>query len=130
MSEDTETTLVPVIAGNSHPAGSMRLRLRCDDRELLLDEQHSSITVGRADNNDVVVRGYLVSRLHARIETGRNNFALIDRSKNGSFVRTTDGQELFICRGSLQLKGEGMIGLGSLPEQGSPHTIRFTCEEV
>jgi hypothetical protein len=28
----------------------------------------------------------------------------------------------------VQLKGEGMIGLGCLPEQDSQHTIHFTCE--
>jgi hypothetical protein len=29
----------------------------------------------------------------------------------------------------MQLKGEGYIGLGKAPEQASPQTIRFTCEE-
>jgi hypothetical protein len=29
-----------------------------------------------------------------------------------------------------QLNGQGMIGLGCLPQPGSPYTIHFTCEEV
>jgi hypothetical protein len=37
---------------------------------------------------------------------------------------------LFIRQDILQLKGQGMIGLGCLPERGSPHTIHFTCEEI
>ena len=108
----------------------MRLRLRFDERELLVDERHSSITIGRAEDNDVVVKGNLISRLHARIEISRNKFVLIDQSTNGTFVQSADGEESFVRRDSLQIKGEGMIGLGRLPEQDSPQTIRFTCEEV
>jgi len=127
---DTETTMVPVIVGYSDSARGMRLRLRSDNRELVVDEHPSSITIGRADENNVVVKGHLSSRLHARIVIGRSNFVLIDQSTNGTFVRTGDGEELFVRQDILQLKGEGMIGLGCLPEQGSQHTIHFTCEEI
>lgn len=128
QSEDV-TSMVPGISIESRPARTIRLRLRCDDRELLVDERHSSITIGRAEDNDVVVKGNLISRLHARIEINRNKFVLIDQSTNGTFVQSADGEESFVRRDSLQIKGQGMIGLGRLPEQGSPTTIRFSCEE-
>jgi len=127
---DVETTRVPEMVGYSDSAHGMRLRLRFDERELVVDERASSITIGRADVNDVVVEGHLSSRLHARIVIGRSNFVLIDQSTNGTFVRTGDGEELFVHQDTLQLKGEGIIGLGCLPEQGSQHTIHFTCEEI
>jgi adenylate cyclase len=130
MRTDTETTMVPVIVGYSDSARGMRLRLRFDDRELVVDERPSSITIGRAEENEVVVKGHLSSRLHARIVIGRSNFVLIDQSTNGTFVQTGDGEEFFIRQDILQLKGQGMIGLGCLPEQGSQHTIHFTCEEI
>jgi hypothetical protein len=130
MGTDTETTMVPVIVGYSDSARGMRLRLRFDDRELLVDERASSITIGRAEVNDVVVKGHLSSRLHARIVIGRSNFVLIDQSANGTFVQTGDGEKSFIRQDILQLKGQGMIGLGCLPEQSSQHTIHFTCEEI
>jgi pSer/pThr/pTyr-binding forkhead associated (FHA) protein len=126
----TETTMVPVIVGYSDSARDMRLRLRFDDRELLVDERVSSITIGRAEVNNVVVKGHLSSRLHARIVIGRSNFVLIDQSTNGTFVQTGDGEALFIRQDILQLKGQGMIGLGCVPEQSSQHTIHFTCEEI
>jgi adenylate cyclase len=113
---------------DSQPRGGVRLHF--DDRELLVDERHSSITIGRAEDNDVVVTRERVSRNHARIEISRNMFVLIDQSTNGTFVQTTAGEKSFTRRGSLQLKGQGMIGLGRRPRQGSSHTIRFTCEEV
>ena len=127
---DTETTMVPVIVGYSDSARGMRLRLRFDDRELVVDERLSSVTIGRADENDVVVKGHLSSRLHARIVIGRSNFVLIDQSTNGTFVQSGDGEALFVSQDILHLKGEGMIGLGCLPEQGSQHTIHFACEAV
>jgi hypothetical protein len=55
---------------------------------------------------------------------------LIDQSTNGTFVQTDGGEEFFIRQDILQLTGQGMIGLGCLPQQGSQHTIHFTCEEI
>jgi adenylate cyclase len=127
---DAETTMVPEMVGYSDSTRGMRLRLRFDKRELVVDERPSNVTIGRADDNDVVVKGHLSSRLHARIVIGRSNFVLIDQSTNGTFVQTGDGEELFVHQDILQLKGQGMIGLGCLPEQGSQHTIHFTCEEI
>ena len=128
------TSMVPGIAGagaaDARSAHPLRLRLRTEERELLVDERHASVTIGRAEDNDVVVKGNLISRLHARIEISRNKFVLVDQSTNGTFVQTADGEEAFVRRDSLQLKGQGMIGLGRLPEQGSPQTIRFNCEEA
>ena len=43
-------------------------------RDLLVDERHSSITIGRAEDNDVVVTRERVSRVHVRIELSRNKF--------------------------------------------------------
>jgi adenylate cyclase len=129
QSEDV-TSMVPAISMNSRPVRLLRLRLRANDRDLVIDEQHSSITIGRAEDNDVVIKGNLISRLHARIEISRNKFVLIDQSTNGTFVQSSDGEESFVRRDSLQIKGQGMIGLGRLPEHGSPQTIRYTCEEV
>jgi len=127
---NTETTMVSVIAGYSDSVRDMRLRLRFDDRELVVDQRASSIAIGRAEENDLVVKGRLSSRLHARIVIGRSNFVLIDQSTNGTFVQTGDGEQFFIRQDIRQLKGQGMIGLGCLPERGSPHTIHFTCEEI
>lgn len=130
MGDDSETTVVPVIAGDWPAPRAMRLRLRFGDHELLVEGRPSSLTIGRADDNDLVVKGHLISRVHARIEISRNTFVLVDQSTNGTFVQTADGEELFARHDSLKLKGQGLIGLGRLPEQGSPGTIRFSCEEV
>ena len=129
---DADTTvIVRGIAGDLRSAHPMRLRLQFSGRELLVDEHHWSITIDRAADNDVVVKGHLISRLHARIEITHNRLIrLLDQSTNGTFVQIADGEGLFIHRDGLQLRGRGLIGLGCLPERDAPHTISFTCEEI
>jgi adenylate cyclase len=123
------TSMVPAIAMASKNGPAVRLRLTFQDRDIVIDDQRPAIAIGRAEDNDVVVKGNLISRLHARIEINRHKFVLIDQSTNGTFVQTDDGDEAFVRRDSLQIKGKGLIGLGKLPEQDSPQTIRFDCEE-
>ena len=116
MGTDTDATVIaPGIAADPRPARGIRLRLQFDNRELLVDERRSSIVIGRAENNDVVMKDHLISRVHARIEISHNRFIrLLDQSTNGTFVQTAEGDELFVRRDSLQIKGRGMIGLGRL----------------
>jgi adenylate cyclase len=95
---------------------------------VVLDEQRAQVVIGRGEDADLVVKGTLISRLHARIESNRNRFLLVDESTNGTFVRSADGEEAFIRRDSLPLTGAGMIGLGAPPEPGAAQTIHFLCE--
>ena len=128
---DDITSMLPSAAISAHEGRrAMRLRLTFDGGEVMLTEQRPNVAIGRADDNDLVIRGNLISRLHARIEINRNKFVLIDQSTNGTFVQAEGGEELFVRRDSVQIKGEGLIGLGRVPERDSPLTIRFYCEEA
>jgi adenylate cyclase len=124
------TSMLPAIAltgrDNRKP---QRLRLSVQDRVLILDESRTQIAIGRADDNDVVIRGNLISRLHARIEFSRNRFTLTDQSTNGTFVQISGEEEAFVRRDSMPIKGQGLIGLGRVPDQDSPLTIHFVCED-
>jgi hypothetical protein len=111
-------------------ASGMCLHLRFDDRELLVDERRSAISIGRGEDNDIVLRTGRASRLHARIEISGNKLVLIDLSANGTYVQTADRKVLFISRDRLQLEARGMIGFGRRPVPGSRHTIHFTCEQT
>lgn len=125
------TSMIPSIAlAGQQGRQQQRLRVRVMGREIVLDAANPRLAFGRADENDVVIRGNLISRTHARIELERNKFVLIDESMNGSFVHTADGEESFVRRDTLPLRGEGMIGLGKAPEADSQQTIHFVCEAV
>jgi hypothetical protein len=123
------TSMVPSISmpGDQKP---VRLRLRYLERELVLDSRdRTSATLGRAEENDLVVRGGLVSRIHARIEAAKNKFVLLDQSTNGTFVHAAAGEEAFLRRDSMYLRGSGTLGLGQIPESDTPHTIEYSCED-
>ncbi len=88
------TSMLPAIALTGRDTRrARRLRLTLQDREFVLDERRTQVAIGRADDNDVVVRGNLISRLHARIEFSRNRFTLTDQSTNGTFVQI-NGEEI------------------------------------
>ena len=128
--DEDVTSMLPAIATITEQHRPIFLRLRYGGKEIRLDDrQRPAATIGRGDENDLVVRGNLVSRLHARIEAGKNHFMLVDESTNGSFVKTASGDEAFVRRDSLQLRGRGLIGFGRAPEGESYHTVEFICEE-
>jgi class 3 adenylate cyclase len=106
-----------------------RLFLRYRDQSVEVNELHSSVVMGRADENDLVVKNTLISRLHARIELRKGNFVLVDQSINGTYVRTSSGEELFVRRDNYPIKGSGIIGLGQRLAPESPDAISFNSEE-
>jgi len=124
------TSMLPAIATITEQYRPFHIKLRYGDKEVVLDDrQRPSLTMGRGQENDLVVKGNLVSRLHARVEAGKNRFMLVDESTNGSFVHTSQGEESFVRRDAIPLKGSGVIGLGRMPEPESFHTIEFFCDD-
>lgn len=123
------TSMVPTIAARDRAPRPQRLRLRYQGQEIVVDEARANVSIGRAEDNDLVVKGNLISRLHARVEISRNKFLLIDQSTNGTFVIGNDGEESFLRRDSMQIRGEGLIGLGRAPDSNSSQVIRYRCEE-
>ena len=98
---------------------------------VVVDEnQQKNINMGRADDNDLVVKGNLISRIHARVEMRRGKFMLIDQSTNGTFLENAlPVRRRFVRRDSSELNGEGIIGLGRVAKPGTPLAIHFICEE-
>lgn len=129
--KEDATSMLPALAlgAVSREHRPKRLRLRVHGQEVIIDDTRTNVVIGRAEESDIVIKGNLISRLHARIELSRNKFMLVDQSTNGTFVTTGNGEEAFVRRDSMQLKGEGLIGLGRAPESGSQQTLRFTCED-
>ena len=124
------TSMLPAIAlANREAHRPKRLRLRFQGEEIVLDDQRTHVTIGRAEDNDITIKGNLISRLHARIEASKARFVLVDQSTNGTFVQGAAGDEQFVRRDSLPITGEGLIGLGRSPERDSLQTIRFVCED-
>ncbi len=123
------TSMLPTIEWESKSRKAGRLTLTFRDTTVVVDERKKSINIGRADDNDLVIKGNLISRIHARIEQRRGRFILIDQSTNGTFLHNVQGDETFVRRDSIELVGEGILGLGKVAKPGAPLSIHFICEE-
>lgn len=127
---DDATSMLPTVAWDRQRSGNpKRLSLRYQGREVTLGEGRKSATLGRADDNDVVVKGNLISRLHARVECSRDRFILVDESTNGTFVQPVAGEEIFVRRDQTLLTGEGVIGLGRAAQPGTALAVHYVVEE-
>lgn len=106
-----------------------KLMLRYRDQQVEVSESNPSVVMGRAEENDLIVKNTLISRLHARVEYRKGNFVLVDQSINGTYVRTSGGEELFVRRDNYPIKGNGIIGLGQRLAPESPDAISFESQE-
>lgn len=125
------TSMLPSIKWTApEPAAPGRLRLRFRGHELVLGEGgKAEASMGRADENDVVIKGNLISRVHARIDMRKNRFVLVDESTNGTFIQPDGGEEVYVRRDSAELAGSGVIGMGRVAARGTPLAIEYSCEQ-
>jgi len=127
--EDITSVLqVPALLGAARTRAA-RLCVALQDQQVTLSDERPALHLGRAEGNDLMVPGSLVSRLHARIEAGKGSFQFIDQSTNGSFVRPDGGDVVFVRRDAMTLIGTGAIGLGREPSDDDPGTLRYRCED-
>jgi class 3 adenylate cyclase len=117
-------TIMRVPWATQHSAGG-RLVFTAGGTRLELGEGHPSLTIGRADQNDLVLRQPVVSRLHARIEYRNGRFVLTDLSANGTYVVADSGGSNYVHRDSQDLSGSGTLGLGEPVSPESLTRVRF-----
>jgi class 3 adenylate cyclase len=126
---DEATSMLPTLGWESRTQTAARLVVSFRDTTIEVTDLKKHINMGRADDNDLVVKGNLISRIHARIEKRRGRFMLIDQSTNGTFLQSDTGEETFVRRDSTELVGEGIIGLGRVAKPGTPLAIHYVCED-
>jgi adenylate cyclase len=127
--EATSMSLKPDFLEPSE-APTVNLHLYSQGHEVVVgDAFKTNITLGRANENDVVVKGQLISRIHARIEIVKSKYFLIDESTNGTFVQRDDGEEIYVRRDRAELAGSGTIGLGKAADKGTELAIEYAFQE-
>lgn len=119
-----DATIMRAPWATQHRAGG-KLVFTAGGTRLELGEGHPSLTIGRADQNDLVVRQPVVSRLHARIEYRNGRFVLTDLSANGTYVAADGGTGSYVHRDNQELTGSGTLGLGEAISPESLATVRF-----
>ena len=119
------TSMLPTIGWEDQKKSASKLLLSFRDQKVELSEKRKGANMGRAEDNDLVIKGNLISRIHAKVEMRRGKFVLIDQSTNGTFLQDVRGKETFVRRDMTELSEEGVIGLGRAEEPGSSLAIHY-----
>ena len=90
------------------------------------------ILIGRNDDNDIVLKDSIVSRLHATIERQKNQIVLVDNSTNGTFVNTKRVEK------QIPLSNEDRIIIGDFTllfraveiENLAPHHLTYYAQDL
>ncbi len=90
------------------PNARVSVQLTYGGQEFICSE-NANITIGRSDENDLVIDQPWVSRQHATISVLRNKAQLIDRSSGGTFITMGENPELPALRETVLLIGSGTI---------------------
>ncbi|MGI9199584.1 MAG: adenylate/guanylate cyclase domain-containing protein [Woeseiaceae bacterium] len=122
---DEATSMLPTIELAGNDRKNLKVELSFRDQKIEVSDQRKSATLGRAEDNDLVIKGNLISRIHAKVELRRGKVIVVDQSTNGTFLLNLQGEETFIRRDSAQLTGEGTIGLGRSEEPGASLAIYY-----
>ncbi|MCP4877967.1 MAG: adenylate/guanylate cyclase domain-containing protein [Gammaproteobacteria bacterium] len=104
------------------------LTLKYDGNTQVIETETTSHILGRGKDCDLLINSDLVSRYHSKIEHRRGKFVITDQSTNGTFIRTTEGQEIFLRREEFTLFGSGYISLGKKVDLEDPSVIHFLCK--
>ncbi len=95
----------------------------------IASNDNRTFVIGRGVQSDLLCQTRLASRSHASLEFRRGKFHLADQSSNGTFVKTDDGENIFLRRQELMLWGSGQIGLGEeVANCSEQDLIKFVCE--
>lgn len=91
----------------------VRLGVRYQGQDYVLDDKVQLLTMGRDFANKLQIDDRKASRSHARIEKRNNGYYLVDTSTNGTFVNLPGRPEVLVRRREMLLDGSGSISFGA-----------------
>ena len=124
--EDTTRMATGMLANKKTP--EMKLRLRYNDTDYIINKQRPSAVLGRSKDCDLPIDEKLASRQHVRIEMRRDKFFIIDQSTNGTHVRIDNGEDAFLRREEMPISGSGSISLGKGFNENPTEVVQFSQE--
>jgi class 3 adenylate cyclase len=111
--------------GKVIPGDSGSLRVWLEGQEMLLNNAHRALRIGRSSDCEIVVSDRYASREHLTIRLVRTRFYLIDHSINGTFVTLDGEEEVHLLRGELPLGRSGQLSAGRSRDQGATEVVTF-----
>jgi adenylate cyclase len=126
--QDDESTMLGTLPDVPPAERPGRLLLRFGGRELTLDGRtRMALSVGRDAACDVIIPDPKASRRHARIESRRGKFVIIDQSVNGTYVHIGD-EQIVLLREELILYSHGSISFGHRADSTGAAVVEFVCQ--
>lgn len=125
------------------PDTQLSLKLIYRANIFVVNRAHTSLQMGRDDNNDIVVVSLFASRVHARVEAREAHFVLVDLSSNGTFVLADENladenladaesdvrpDEVRLRQEEMVLSGRGWLGMGRSASTHGDHSVRFMLQ--
>jgi len=129
--QESDITNMATASNFTNPARyeqSKNLTLKYEGKPYSITTDTTSYILGRGKDCELIIKGDLISRYHSKIEHRRGKFIITDQSTNGTFVRTSLGQDIFLRREEFTLFGSGYISLGKKVDLKDENTIHFLCE--
>ncbi len=113
---------------NSHGKKKLKSQmvLKYRKQTIKIGQEHTRATLGRREDNDIMLADYRVSRLHAFILYRNGKYVLCDQSTNGTYISLKGSKGFILKKDELLLHSNGVIGLGEIVKFNSPEAIRFT----
>jgi len=105
-----------------------KLVLKYEGKSHTIKTDTASYVLGRGQDCELMIKGDLISRHHSKLEHRRGKFIITDQSTNGTFIRTAEGQEIFLRREEFTVFGSGYISLGKKVDLSDENIIHFLCE--
>ncbi len=126
-----ETAEMTMMVSNTYTPKSSEpvLKLAYQGQEYTVDASRPSITIGRDEQADIVIKDRSASRMHGKIELRRDKFVLIDLSSNGSYVTIRGESEIPLRREEMVLRESGTISLGHPYKKDPGEIISFGCRQ-
>jgi len=125
--QDSEDELTMMTPRPAPASASAKVKLRHGTRDIELGGGKSVLTLGRDQQNDVVIADRKASRLHGKIERRRDKFVLIDHSSNGTYVTVEGESEIILRREELILRGRGRMSFGHAYADDPAEFLAFSC---
>ena len=103
------------------------LRLSISGKTRVVRDSECPLPLGRDKSCGVMVSGDTASRVHGHIGYATGKFYYADESRNGTYVLTAAGEELFLHNERVVLVGEGAISPGAPLSQQTSAVVRYSC---
>ena len=129
--DDGDVTNMATASSFTNPARHQQareLKLTYQGERQSIQFDTTSFILGRGKDCDLIVNGGLISRYHSKIEYRRGKFIITDQSTNGTFIKTQEGQDIFLRREELTLVGSGYISLGRKFDPADENLIQYYSE--